>query len=260
MRLLAIFQKDWLELRRERSLLATMVIMPLLLSLMPPIVMWSVRDAPDSDTQQLGMALADPTLAGMSPIELGQAVIGKQFGLLMLLVPVAVSSVIAAYSIVGEKNSRTLEPLLATPVATWELLVGKCLSALIPSVAVTWIGALILWAGTQLAAVTPRVVAAVVGPPWVVMMLLNGPLLGLIAIALSVAVSSRVNDPRTAQQLAAVLVVPLLLAVFSQLFGIVVVSMALVAISALALALVALLMIWVAVRLFQREAILTRWR
>lgn len=256
----AILIKEWLELRRERSLIWTMAVSPLLLSLAPVFIMWTIRTVPDEDTGELGMAAADPTLAGMGAIELGQSVIGKQFGLMLLFVPVILSGVIAAYSIVGEKNSRTLEPLLATPLPTWKLLLAKCLTALIPAVLATWLGGVIFALGVGRVAFSDRVVAAVVSPAWVLMLLINGPLLGLIAIALSVAVSSRVSDPRTAQQLSAVLVVPLLLVVFGQLFGVVVVSLPLVLGVAVALALLALAALWVADRLFQREVILTRWR
>lgn len=256
----AILTKEWLELRRERSLIWTMAVSPLLLSLAPVFIMWTIRTVPDEDTGELGMAAADPTLVGMGAIELGQSVIGKQFGLMLLFVPVILSGVIAAYSIVGEKNSRTLEPLLATPLPTWKLLLAKCLTALIPAVLATWLGGVIFALGVGRVAFSDRVVAAVVSPAWVLMLLINGPLLGLIAIALSVAVSSRVSDPRTAQQLSAVLVVPLLLVVFGQLFGVVVVSLPLVLGVAVALALLALAALWVADRLFQREVILTRWR
>ncbi len=44
--------------------------------------------------------------------------------------PTLMTSTIAAYSIIGEKNSHTLEPLLATPVRRWQLLAA---------VLVTWV-------------------------------------------------------------------------------------------------------------------------
>lgn len=45
---------------------------------------------------------------------------------------------IATFSIVEEKQTKTLEPLLATPVQTWELLIGKALSGAIPAVIMSW--------------------------------------------------------------------------------------------------------------------------
>jgi ABC-2 type transport system permease protein len=256
----AILTKEWLELRRERSLIATMLVMPLVFSVLPAVAMFLLRNVPDEDAGDLGMVLADPTLAGFNSTELGQVIIGRQFGLLLLLLPVLLPGIIAAYSIVGEKNNRTLEPLLATPISTWQLLFAKCLAAFVPALSLTWLAAAIFSAGVWYSAGSPQIIAAVVSASWLLLVLLGGPLLGLISIALSVAVSSRVSDPRTAQQITGVLVVPFLLLVFGQLFGVVVLNVALVLVCCAILALLAGAALWAAVRIFQRETILTRWR
>jgi ABC-2 type transport system permease protein len=257
---LVVLRKEWLELRQDRSLLLSTLLPPLLLTVMPIGIAYALRGTPDSDTAQLGIALADPTLAGLSNAELGQAVLGKQFALLFLLMPLFIPSIIAAYSIVGEKSNRTLEPLLAAPLGTLELLLGKALAALIPAVAITWVCGAIFVAGMAGVALSARVFAAIVSPAWLILLLVCSPLLALIAIAASVAISSRVNDPRTAQQISGVVVVPLLLIFFGQLAGLLVLSPALSLGAAAALAVIAALAIWGATSLFQREVILTRWR
>ena len=129
-----------------------------------------------------------------------------------------------------------------------------------PSVALTWLAATIFTIGVRFSAISPRTLSAVISPAWMVLVVLGGPLLGAISIALSVAVSSRVSDPRTAQQLTGVLVVPLLLLVFGQLFGVIVLNLALVLVCCLVLAILAVGALWIAVQIFQRETILTRWR
>ena len=60
-----------------------------------------------------------------------------------LLMPIAIASTAAAFSIVGEKQQRTLEPILATPITDREFLTGKLLVCLVPTVAVTWITAVV---------------------------------------------------------------------------------------------------------------------
>ena len=57
--------------------------------------------------------------------------------MLLVLSPVAASMSIAAYSVIGEKQARTLEPLLATPITTFELLLAKILGAFLPALALT---------------------------------------------------------------------------------------------------------------------------
>ena len=91
-------------------------------------------------------------------------------------------------------------------------------------------------------------------------MLVDTPLLALIGVALIVVISSRVNDPRSAQQFSAVLVVPVLALLFGQLAGIIVLGPALALGIGVVLAAIAAFALWLAARLFQREVILTRWR
>jgi ABC-2 type transport system permease protein len=170
-----------------------------------------------------------------------------------------VPSVIAAYSIIGEKSNHTLEPLLATPVRRWQLLAGKMLSALLPAVLVTWIsGGLFI---AELAILTDaNVVSHVVTAGWLILFLCSTPLLGLIAVAIMTAISSRVNDTRTAQQLSIWAVVPILGLILGELSGQFELTALVAVIATVVLIPLAVLLTWGAAQLFQRETILTRWK
>ncbi|GAB4190789.1 MAG: ABC transporter permease subunit [Roseiflexaceae bacterium] len=261
--ILIILHKEWLELRQQRGLVAGMVALPLLFALLPLVALLGSGATEMSSVEMNDLppsALVNPALAGLSPIELVQAMVGQQLSMLFVLLPIILPSIIASYTIVGEKTGRTLEPLLATPVRTWELLAGKSLMAVLPSVLLTWLAAGIFAAEVALLAVSPQVVAAVLTPGWALVMLLCAPLLVTIAVAGMVAVSSRVNDPRTAQQYSAVGIVPFMMLFFGQLAGVVVLGPLAALVGALVLALLAVLALWGATQLFQREVILTRWR
>jgi len=84
-------------------------------------------------------------------------------------------------------------------------------------------------------------------------------LIVMIAVTAMVAISSRVNDPRTAQQISAVAVVPVLMIFLGQLAGLLILSPLLALGAAVILAVLALASISLAIRIFQREVILTRW-
>jgi ABC-2 type transport system permease protein len=157
------------------------------------------------------------------------------------------------------KTNCTLEPLLATPIKTWELLAGKMLASLIPSMMLTWLAGAIFIAGVRVGAISERVFGAIVSPGWLTVFVVCTPLLALIAIAAMVAISARVNDPRTAQQASAWVVVPFLAVFFGQLAGVLVLSPLIALVAAIMLAVIAGLAIWVATGLFQREVILTKW-
>lgn len=260
-RVLVILQKEWLELRQDRLILLGTFGPAVMLTLLPLLGMFAVSRAPDGPPQDNNtLTAANPILTGMTQREFGQAILGQQLSVLFFLLPLIIPSVIAAYSIVGEKAARTLEPLLASPISTWQLLLGKSLAALLPSVGVTWLLGGVFVVGVRLLALSPQVVEAIVSPGWVLVLTLCTPLLALVTIALMVAVSARVSDPRTAQQISGVLVLPVATFMVGQVTGRLVLNPPFALLATVVLAIVAALALALATRLFRREVILTRWR
>jgi len=254
---LIVLEKEWLELRLQPTLLLATLILPPLITAFA-IAGFSAVGKIAGPIPQGGPL--PPEFASLAPREVAQAIVGRQFSTLFLLLPIFIPSVLASYAIVGEKRERTLEPVLATPIRTWELLLGKILAALIPAVAITIASAALFIAGILAFAVTDHVRDIVVTPGWILAVLVDTPLLALIGVALIVVLSSRVNDPRTAQQISAVLIVPVLGLLFGQLAGVIVLGPALALGIGVILAIIAAGAVWAATRLFQREVILTRWR
>ncbi len=206
---------------------------------------------------RLPASTSDPRLANMTAFEVQQTYIGLQFRMILLFQSLILPAIIASYSIVGEKNNRTLEPLLAAPVRTWQLLLAKALAALIPAVAVTWLSSLI-FTGEVAMLTGPAQFGLIVTPGWLVAVFLTVPVMVMIPIALAVMVSSRVNDPRSASQLASLLFVILLLGV--ELSGsLLILSVSFTLTLTAVLAAIGVFLLWSATRIFQREVILTRW-
>jgi ABC-2 type transport system permease protein len=256
-----LLSKEWLELRRQRGALIGLSMLPLFFAIMPIVILFAVAQTPTGtpDPDIEAIIRRNPMFQGLSELEVGQALVGQQFSLLILLIPLIVPSVLASYSIVGEKNNRTLEPLLATPIRTWELLLAKSLSSLIPAMGLTALASAIFIIGVTITTVTPMVYSLIIGPGWLIVLIGCSPPASLIVIAATVAISSRVNDPRSAQQLAGVFVLPIVGLIFAQLFGVLVLSPLTAILIAVVLAVIAALAIWGAVEIFQRETILTRW-
>jgi len=105
---------------------------------------------------------------------------------------------------------------------------------------------------------TGKVFGAIVNAGWLTVLVVCTPFLALIAIAAMVAISARVNDPRTAQQFSAWVVVPFLAVFFGQLSGVLVLSPLIALVAAIMLAVIAGFAVWGTTLLFQREVILTR--
>ena len=166
---------------------------------------------------------------------------------------------IATFSIIGEKQARTLEPVLATPVRTSELLSGKAVAALVPGVLAGWVTYI---AFVALASIVygPALFGVVTDASWLVGVFVLGPAVGLSSVVAGVIVSSRVNDPRVAQQVGGIIVVPIIAVTLLQATGTLLVGPAGYLLLALIVLILSLVGLRAGVAMFDREAILTRWR
>lgn len=254
-----IIDKEWAEVFKNRLVLFTVLLLPLLFAVMPLVILYSIG-ASGSGTgtgempPQFGRVCKD--LTGAACI---QVALVTQFMMLFMLIPIAIPSAISSYSIVGEKTTRCLEPLLATPISTLELILGKCLASVLPAMAGTWASFGVFLIGARLTVSTPGVFERLIDPMWILAILLLGPLLAVASVSVSIMISSRVSDPRTAEQLSMILMVPLLTAFFGQIAGLVMIDVGFVLIASVVMALADAGLFYVGVGLFQRETILTRW-
>jgi len=200
-----------------------------------------------------------PGLAGLHGNGLIQAFVFHQFSLLLLLVPIVGAMALATHAVIGEKQSKALEPLLATPISTVELLVAKTLTPFVFSLALTW-AAVGLYILGVIVIGEPGVWQAVLGVRLFIMFVVLGPLVELAALLLSVIVSSRANDPRSAQQLTGLMILPITVVFVAQLMGAFVVGPAVMLLASVGCLLLNAILMWIGVQVFQRETILTRWR
>jgi len=257
-----IILKEWMELFKNRLVIFTIAFLPLLMTAIPLTILYSTQgSAAVSDINQMpAEATRVMCPSGLNGSDCFQVFMVSQFMLLFMLIPVGIPGTIAAYSIVGEKTTRSLEPLLATPITTLELLAGKCLAATIPAVIATFGAYAIFVAGASIIVLNKSLLSAFFELHWLIAILVVGPLLALLTSTFSLMVSSRVNDPRVAEQISMVIIVPVLGGFFGQVAGLFVFDTRMVSIVALVMAALNIFMIYLASRLFQRESILTRWK
>jgi ABC-2 type transport system permease protein len=246
-----ILRKELREIFQQRPLIYSLCIVPLIIIILSGIVLYSTHTSllkPPANAQ------IDTTTA----MENAQVSVGDLFRMYLLIEPLFIPAMIAAYSIVGEKNSHTLEPLLATPLETWQLLMAKSLSAIIPAISATWISAGLFTA--ELAFFTvPGVIGQVITPGYLVLLLVTAPVLTLTPVALTVMASSRFNEPRAAAQASTVIFVVLVLILSRVNIGHAIDPLASF-MASIIIAAVGLVLFWIATGIFQRESILTRWK
>jgi ABC-2 type transport system permease protein len=256
-----IIRKEWAEVFKKRMVLFSVIFLPLFLSVLPLIILYGMGDASSTssltDMPPQFQKLCGGTLNGA---QCTQYFIVSEFMIMFMMIPLFIPVNIASYSIVGEKTTHSLEPLLATPITTGELLAGKNLASVIPAVIATWIGFAIFAVGTLIITGGGTLAARLLDPMWLIAIFVAGPLMAVLSVNFSVIISSRVNDPRVAEQVSAVIIIPILAVFFGQMAGLFILNSLLIFLLCVVLALVDVFMVYLAVRLFQRETILTRWK
>jgi ABC-type Na+ efflux pump permease subunit len=173
----AILRKELRDYRRNRFVILTMAILPLIFVALPTIQLFKVSVTSVKLDTRIGLSL-----------------------LYLLIIPAIVPSALAAYSVVGEREQGTLEPVLITPIRREEFLVGKALAALIPALTVAYTIFGIFLAAAALFA-RPGVASAVFQGSHLLSQLLFTPLLAGWSIWVGIAISARSADVRVAQQL-----------------------------------------------------------
>ena len=266
-RIVSLARKDALELMRNPGAVVPAVLMVfaslfplfLVIFIVPTIAGRTLEESGEFAEQAAEAAARIPELAGLSGNALVQAFLFHQFSLLLLLVPIVSATALATHAVIGEKQSKALEPLLATPISTIELLAAKTLTPFLFALTLSWAAVLLEVLGV-IAIGEPGVWRSIVTPRLFLLFAVLGPLVELASLQVSVIVSSRTNDPRSAQQLTALLILPVTVIFVAQLMGLMIVGTGAILGGALACLVLNAMLLAAGVRVFQRETILTRWR
>jgi ABC-2 type transport system permease protein len=265
-RAVALFGKELADLRQNLALFLPAILVTIIAVLLPvfiAIIVPGVTGERLSESSDLEIAVEmykkDPTMRSLDPEAAIQAYVFQYFLVMLVLGPVTSAMSVAASSVIGEKQARTLEPLLVTPITTFELLGGKLLGALVPTLVLT-VSSLAVYLGVVIVTAADGVFGVLLGPRTLGVVLLVGPLAAMVALLLAICVSSRVNDPRTAQQLSIFVILPIPGLLLAQIFGGIELTVPVILWIALALVIVNIGLMWFAIKLFDRETILTRWK
>lgn len=213
------------ELIRNKQLIIPITIFPLIVSVIVPVVGVQYR-----------------SLTGFYEMYIETAFIP-----MFLMIPVALPTSISAYSIVGEREAKTIEPLLVTPITNAELLVGKSLTAFVVSQALTWLSFCVFAA-----------VSFYVGYPvdlalWGVIMFVLSPFLTMFGIVGMTLLSVHAKGVREAQELGVFIMIPMLMILVAAVTR--TISLKFYAISGMVLLFLFLdvLLVYLGLRTFSRE-------
>ena len=166
-------------------------------------------------------------------------------------------AVIAAYSVVGEREQGTLEPLLTTPLRREELLLGKALGVVVPAVGMGYILFALIQVCARLFASNALVVSALGQGPHIIAEILFAPLLAGWSIWVGIGISARASDVRVAQQLGTLSSLPPLAVVALVSFNVFTPSVTLAVVFAVILLIADIVLFRIVSTLFDRERLIT---
>ena len=197
---------------------------------------------------------------GMTDPYIFNLTMASGMGLVIVMLPIMLPVMIAADSIVGEKERHTLVPLLSTPLTDGELLRGKILTALIP-------GLLAAYGNLILAVVIVNGIVFFLAPEllwaWptflpLIQAILTPLLFSFLAVEIMVILSGRANTVYEAYQTGGVLIVPGMVFGFSTFLEGTGFDWWIFIIGTIIMVLLNLILYRVAVRLFNRDEMITR--
>ncbi|MGH2358788.1 MAG: ABC transporter permease subunit [Candidatus Limnocylindria bacterium] len=214
----AIFAKEGRDLLSSRVLLASVVFPAVIFAAIPTGLVAFIQTN-ELDPNQIGqIEQYISNFPGLAPKLAVQGFIILNFMTYFLIIPAMVPMAIATQSVIGEKQARSLEPQLATPLQVGELLAGKSLAAATPAVIATW-AVFVAYGLVNGAIADPVLTGLVFNDTWRLAMVSLVPLICLLSVLLGIIVSSRVSDARTAQQIGGFVVLPVIAVAVAQFFG-----------------------------------------
>ncbi len=240
--------------------LIMMVILPLILVMLPTFV---PPDELSNDDLSMLFDMLPPNLSqpllGLSPEQQWVTLSANyMFAPMFLIVPLMVASVLGGDSFVGEKERRTLEGLLYTPLTDAELFVAKLLAALMPALVVTLVCFLLYGVSVNVGGY--RTMGGIFFPAstWWPLVFWLAPGVSVAGLGIIVLVSSKAKTFMAAQQTASLLVLPIMFLMVGQVSGLFFLSVGLLLGVGALVWLIGFWLIWIGSKTFSRGELIAR--
>ncbi len=269
MRILFLFlAKELRDIRGNKQALPAYCLLPviavgmmiLFTLILPGMVQATAQKKDPSVDMLVRIVHAVPEFAGMSLAEGITRYFLRNLVGFFLLMPVALSSFAAAYSIVGEKQQRTLEPILATPITDRQLMLAKLLASIVPAVVLSWLAGLLASVIVDFISWERNGYLLLPDRFWLVGLLAFGPLMGVGSVLATMHFSAKMTDPQAANQFTGLVIMPIFLVIVALFGRALTLSFVFLCSACLALLLLDVVLFRFILQKFQREEILTRWK
>jgi ABC-type Na+ efflux pump permease subunit len=256
---MAIIRKDFQSVVSNKRLFPVLMVVPLVFTVILPTVFILITYFVPDDMGDF-QVLLDMMPVGKQQDTLARTIIALIMNSIVpvffIMIPIMASSVTAASSFVGEKEKKTLETLLYCPLPLNSIFQAKVWASFLLSMTVSVSSFIIMLivVETEVLLVTGSML--ILDISWLVVLLVVSPAVSLLAITLIVSGSAKSQTMEESQQRAVFLILPLLLLIFGQFAGIILINaLYLLGVGAI-FAVIAYILIKRAARKFTYEALL----
>ena len=265
----AVMTKDLTVVLRTKMVVLPMILMPVFLQVLMPagfgLAAYLAGDSIAGESNDLDTMIQwmpeeeQQRFEEQSPGQVFlEIMLVYAFAPMYLIIPMMVSSVIAADSFVGERERKTMEALLYTPLTDSELLLAKMLTAWFAAVTVG-VGSFLLYI-LVVKLVGLLVVGGIAFPNlmWLVLVFWVSPAVAGLGLGVTVLVSRRVNTFQEAYQLGSMIVLPVVALMIGQFAGVLTLSVLLAIGIGAGVWLINALIFWFGVKTFNRDTLIAR--
>lgn len=222
----ALIYKDIREITSSKQVLIPMIIVPLVFVLIfPTIVLLLLHFLPDVIRNMNGFSsliskLPETYKTLTTEQTILSMLINYTFPSFFLLIPIMCSTLIGASSFVGEKEHKTMETLLYTPISIEELFKAKLLGVFIPTYIITIISCIIFGVIINIGGLSYFHKLIFPNIKWIILILYLTPAVSILGLTFTILISAKSKTFQESQQLAGFIVLPIILLAIGQISGI----------------------------------------
>jgi ABC-type Na+ efflux pump permease subunit len=267
--ILAVARKDLKVALQNKGVTLPIVILPLILFVVLPWVMAYASSAIDmagsslSNLDELLARMPAGLLNELSGYTTEQQLIVfplvYMLAPMFLIMPLMVSSVLAADSFAGEKERKTLEALLYTPTTDRELFTAKLLGAWTAAVGIALLSFVVY--GVMVNAAGWQSIGQIFFPNWmwIALVFWVTPAVAGLGLVVMVFVSARAQGFQDAYQTGGLVVLPVILLMVGQISGLMYFSLGVVLLVGAVIWLLDAVLLWFASKSFRRGELMTKF-
>lgn len=226
-RISSLLRKEFLEFKRDLNSSVPLLLLPIVFGCVIPVVISlviyntdiSLLDGRINSVISNFSELYTFNSSGNDKVMLLRILFDNLFLPLFILIPTTLSLSTAALSFVSEKENKTLESILYTPLTNREFILGKLLFSLVPSVVLGWLSIGLYAFLVQVLSFSFYGEGVLSLTKWLIVCFPLIPLVTVLSILLIFFVSLRVETVKSAISISSLLVLPIIFIFISQVTG-----------------------------------------